>query len=104
MNVRTLNQVVRLLKKAAPHSTIILFGSWARGEGRADSDIDLLVIEQKVRSRRREMMRLTDALRPLCVPVDVLVVSQAVFKEWSDIPGTVIYAAAREGKIVHEAA
>ena len=33
----------RRLAAAAPDATVILFGSRARGEGRPDSDLDLLV-------------------------------------------------------------
>lgn len=33
---------------------MILFGSRARGEGRPDSDLDLLVIEPELKSRRAE--------------------------------------------------
>jgi predicted nucleotidyltransferase len=35
----------RRLAKAAPDADIIVFGSRARGEAHADSDLDLLVIE-----------------------------------------------------------
>jgi hypothetical protein len=40
----------RRLAAAAPGATVILFGSRARGEGRTDSDLDLLVIEPDLRA------------------------------------------------------
>ena len=100
----SLDRAVELLHTAAPNATIVLFGSHARGDAQADSDVDFLVIEPQVRSRRREMVRLTDVLRPLRLRVDVVVVSRRLFREWADVPGTVIYEAAREGKVLHVAA
>lgn len=99
-----IQQAVELLKQAAPDSTIILFGSYARREAHETSDLDLLIIEPDLRARRLETVRLTDALRPLRVPVDIVVTSRKTFDEWSDTPGTVIFAAAREGKVLYAAA
>jgi len=97
-------RAVDLLKAAAPEARIILFGSYARGNARENSDLDFLVVEPEVKSRRREMARLADVLRPLRIAVDILVVSRRTFDEWSDAPGTVICAAAREGKVLYAAA
>ena len=86
------------LLEAAPDSRVILFGSYARGDAGSDSDLDFLVIEPSLSSRRREMVRLRHVLRPLGIPVDVLVTSAATFEKWADTPGTVLYEAATEGR------
>jgi predicted nucleotidyltransferase len=41
---------------------VVLFGSWARGEAHPESDIDLLVVLDEVRSRRAELDRMSDVL------------------------------------------
>jgi len=97
-------RAVALLREAAPSSTIILFGSHARGDARPDSDVDFLVVEPEVGSRHAEMVRLRDVLRPLRIPVDVLVASRRLWQEWSGVPGTVLHAAATEGRVLHGAA
>ncbi len=94
-----IEKAVQLLRCETPGATIILFGSHARGQAREESDLDFLVVEPEVRARREEMVRLRDVLRPLKVPVDVLVISRKTFEEWADTPGTVIYEAAREGRV-----
>jgi predicted nucleotidyltransferase len=99
----TISEAVKLLQGAAPAgSEIILFGSHARGDAGPDSDLDFLVIEPKVTSKRDEMVRLRDALRPLRVPADVLVTSRAVFEDWRDTPNNVLFEAWNEGQLFHE--
>jgi hypothetical protein len=49
-------------------------------------------------------VRLREVLRPLRIAVDVLVVSAKTFEEWRDTPNTVIYEAAREGKVYEQVA
>jgi predicted nucleotidyltransferase len=98
---KTIQESVELLKKAADPVKIILFGSYARGDITEDSDLDFLIIEKEVKARRMEMVRLRDVLSPLRIPVDVLVISEKTYKEWKDIPGTVVYEAALEGRVVY---
>ncbi len=101
----TIQEAVNRLLRAAPAgSEVILFGSYARGQARQDSDLDFLVIEPALQSRRSEMVRLRLELRPLQIPVDVLVVSREVFESWKNQPNNVIHLAAREGKSFTHAA
>ena len=92
---------VRILSEATHSARIVLFGSYARGDAGADSDLDFLVIEPRVEDRAREMVRLRRLLRPLRIPADVLVYSSEEVARWGDQPGTALYWALREGKDVH---
>ncbi|MCZ6553653.1 MAG: nucleotidyltransferase domain-containing protein [SAR324 cluster bacterium] len=96
--------VARLLAAAPPGSKVILFGSHARGDADERSDVDLLVIEPKVTNRLEEMVRLRTVLRPLRIPVDLLVASDEQFEYWRDTPNTVFYLAKREGKVYESVA
>lgn len=98
----TLAAAVATLAKAAPNAEqILLFGSYARGQAHEESDLDFLVIEPAVENRAREMVRLRRALRPLRVPADVLVYSREEVNCWGQQPGTALYWALREGRVVH---
>ena len=79
----------------------MLFGSCAPGDASEHSDIDLLVIEDEVPDRAREMVRLRRLLRPLRVPADILVYTENEVAQWGNQPGSALYWALREGKVVH---
>lgn len=98
-----IDQAVRILTQAARPVKIILFGSHARGDAGHDSDVDFLVVESALPNRRSEMVRLRNILRPLRIPVDVIVASEAELKEWGHLPGHILYWALKEGKALHEA-
>lgn len=63
--------------------------------------MDFLVIKSTVEDRARKMVRLRRALRPLRIPVDVLVYSTDEVARWGDQPGSALYWALREGRIVY---
>ena len=98
----TIRKAVEILVREAKPTKVILFGSYARGDAGPDSDVDFLVIEKEVPSKHEEMVRLDLALSPLRIPSDVLVASEEhVASSWADFPGTYLYDALREGKIMY---
>lgn len=92
-----LNKAAKLLLENSPlGSQLILFGSQVRGTKTSESDADFLVIEPDVQNRYAEMVRLRQILRPLRIPVDIVVVSRSIFEDWKEVPNTVIYEAFKE--------
>ena len=99
-----LDEVVRRLVDALHPERVYLFGSRARGDGRDDSDYDLLIVvansDQPGHRRDREALR---ALRGLNLAVDVLVLTHDEFERKlgviCSLPATVV----REGRLLHAA-
>lgn len=89
-DTETIKRLTELLIQAAEPNRIIMFGSQARGEAAADSDFDVMVVEEAVSDRAAEMVRLNRLLRSLDIPVDLLAVSAEKFNYWCDTPGNVI--------------
>ncbi|MDP2759351.1 MAG: nucleotidyltransferase domain-containing protein [Sideroxyarcus sp.] len=100
-----LRQMVETIVNEVAPETIILFGSRARGDARADSDVDLLVVETEPfspqRSRRKEAARLYMALRGLAVSKDILLYSREEFEHFKNSPNHVVGRAHREGRVLH---
>jgi len=101
---KTIQQAAQLLGEAAKPAKVILFGSYARGDAQENSDLDFLVIEPELQDKFREMVRLRQVLRPLRVPVDVLVYSQADINQQQNSCSSAIYWALREGKVLYDTA
>ena len=103
LSVDVINRAGRhLAEAAAAPAQVFLFGSHARGDAHEDSDLDFLVIERGAQPSAEEMVRLRDALPPLGVPVDVIVMSDDLVRRRRDVPGSLVYTALREGRLVAE--
>lgn len=81
---------------------IILFGSWARGDARPDSDIDLLVILPHVENKRQVAVRIGNALSDLPTSKDIVVTTPEEIAARGNIIGDVLRPALREGKVIYE--
>lgn len=99
----TLQDVVRLLVDAAHPTKIILFGSYARGEQTSDSDLDLIVVLPGTTNRFSEMVRLRRALKPIRMPIDILVYSDEEVASRGHYLGTALYEGLREGRVLYAA-
>ncbi|MCL4492708.1 MAG: nucleotidyltransferase domain-containing protein [Nitrospirae bacterium] len=109
MNVVTEDALIEITKAivdAVNPMKIILFGSYARGDARPNSDLDFLVVEEEpfsaTRSRRKEIGNIYRKLLNYDMPVDILLYSKNEFDKWKDGINHVIARAHREGRIVYE--
>lgn len=80
---------------------IILFGSYARGEQTADSDIDLLVIFPHPVDKAAEAVKIRRVIGRVNTGVDVVVSSAKELAEWEGVKGTLYFYARREGRLLY---
>src|SRR5882724_6328378 len=85
---------------AGSSAKVILFGSHARVQAGADSDIDFLVIKPEIEDRHAEWNRLRRALGDIQVPVDIVVLDEALAARRGKVPGTMVYHALRDGRLI----
>jgi predicted nucleotidyltransferase len=83
---------------------IILFGSRARGDARADSDYDLLVVLDEIATDRKPscLVQLYAALSGAGVAAEPWVMSEEEFEETKSVIGGLAYPASKEGEVLYE--
>jgi predicted nucleotidyltransferase len=80
---------------------IFLFGSRARGDGREKSDIDLLVVLERIDDKRATRDALNTALPRVPVSVDVFAADTDELARTGDSVGSFVYPVLREGEVVY---
>ena len=100
-----LQEMVRAIVREVDPEQIWLFGSRARGEAKADSDVDLLVVEREPfgpqRPRLAEMTRIRRALSAFRVPKDILAFSMDEVAYWQDSLNHITFRCRREGRVLY---
>jgi predicted nucleotidyltransferase len=81
---------------------VIVFGSQGRGTATAISDVDLLVVLPDVPDKRRAAVEMRRALGDLPISKDILVTTPDEIARRSNLVGSVLRAALREGKVLYE--
>ena len=104
-DARTMADAIRL--DCNPQQ-IILFGSVATGKDRADSDIDLLIVQPRERwqkqARHQEIGRLRRALPRVGKSIDLLLYTPAEVERWRDAPNHLVHEAVHHGRMLYERA
>ena len=99
-----IDEIVRRVTSAAEVRRIILFGSAARGNMTADSDVDLLILENRVLDPWSEQLLVRKALCDMEFPFDIVIMPQDRFEETKSVIGGIAYPANKYGRVIYDAA
>jgi predicted nucleotidyltransferase len=97
-----LREIVRRIRATAEPERIILFGSQARGEERADSDLDLFIVMESNLSRHKRAAPFYRALSGLGIAKDIVVYTPAEVASYSELPESFLRTALREGLVLYD--
>ena len=95
-----LERVVQAIVTSIQPDGVILFGSRARGDFRADSDFDLAILAPDGVARRRVAMRAYESLAAVAdrsVAVDIVVLTPSIIAAERELTGSITRAVSREG-------
>lgn len=96
-----LEELVRRVRAVGCPTKIVLFGSRARGTPRADSDLDLLIIEESDLPRYRRSPRYYHALAGVFPSKDIVVYTPAEIEAWAQVTNAFVTTALREGIVLY---
>jgi len=98
-----LKEIVRRILSTVNPVKIILFGSYAYGEPKRGSDLDILVILDELSCTRREMrLRIRKLLRDLLIPKDIIVATYEDVEKWKNVPQAFITSIVKKGRVLYE--
>jgi len=82
---------------------IILFGSYARGDQTADSDIDLLVLSDREKNipRTRRGLSVLKKLGVIHRAIDIMFYTSEEFQKYQSVPQSINATILREGVVIH---
>ena len=97
-----LNEVAESIKQVHPECTVILFGSYARGDVHDDSDLDICVLVPELRYNRANMrVDARSAIRDdFPLPIDVLLYTHDEFEESAKKKSRMQYQIKSEGIVL----
>lgn len=81
---------------------VILFGSIGRGDWDEFSDVDLLLVMETDRETASLSQEMTGYLEYLTKDIHILVRTPWDYFRQQDIPGTMVYAAVKEGRVLFD--
>jgi len=80
---------------------VILFGSYARGQARPGSDVDLLVVMAPNGGEARAAPILAAVGRRFCVPVDVVVRTPQAMEQFKNKRYSLVRQALKDGVVLY---
>jgi predicted nucleotidyltransferase len=95
-------EIVRRIRATAEPEKIILFGSQARGENTANSDLDLFIIINSDLPRYKRAVPFYQALAGLGKAKDIVVYTPAEVAEWQTASCSLVATVLREGQVLYE--
>jgi predicted nucleotidyltransferase len=98
------DRAVKLAVEITQPSRVIIFGSWARGEAKWDSDLDLAVLlpdsaEPQLGIVRRNLRRKLDELP---MTIDLVVATESFAGQFSGAINSIYHRILQDGQVAYE--
>ncbi len=96
------NEIMRRIVATVQPERILLFGSVARGQSNADSDLDMLVVVRGPAHRRALAQEIYKNLHGILTPVDIVVATEQDIQKHGQAIGSILRPALKEGQVIYE--
>ena len=100
-----INQIERFCRRIGEQfgaEKVILFGSYAQGTAKADSDIDLLVVARTNLPAGARYGAVRRLLGDFPAGFDIIVETPEEFAQWRTVVNHIVYFADKYGKVLYE--
>ena len=103
-NIPYIDRIISIIVSLASPDQIILFGSYARGDNKEKSDVDLLIIKKDL----KKGFDMIDSIyrsfydNNIGIPVDVIAIDYNRYNELNDEIGYIYKTIKEEGKVIYD--
>jgi len=103
LNVPFIDKIIPLIVSLVSPDQIVLFGSYARGDYKEKSDIDLLIIKKNLRNEREINNILYKAFfeNKINIPIDIISIDYNKYMELNSEIGYIYKTIKEQGKIIY---
>jgi predicted nucleotidyltransferase len=102
IKIQDLEQLVtRIVERFQPRK-VILFGSYASGSPRPESDLDVLVVTTPRPARQRAYEVRAELQQNFPLELQLVFMDAEEFEETQDVVGGLAYPASHEGRLLYE--
>jgi len=100
---KQINMIADRIAKKIRISKIFVFGSYAYGKTKDESDLDLCVITDLSKTRKIELMReiRRELIHDYLIPIDILIYDNKEFEERSALQNTLEHQILNQGILVY---
>lgn len=102
LNEKAIHNVIDRLKDNLSPVKIILFGSYAGGKPRADSDIDLLIVARTELSSIERFALVSRMLADFPIAFDIIFKTPEEYDQGRKVINDIVYFADKYGQVVYE--
>jgi len=95
--------VTRIASRFNPYK-IILFGSFANGTQKEDSDLDLLIVQDSDLPMQKRGLDIRMSLIGIKIPMDILIFTKSEFEQEKNKNSSFLSSAIKNSKILYERA
>lgn len=99
---KEIDKIVKQLQNKYKPEKIILFGSFARGKPKKDSDLDLFIVKKTRKNTLERILEVDKILFNRNLPLDILVYTPRQIKERLTLGDFFVEDILNKGKILYE--
>jgi len=100
--MRAIHAVAKQIAEKFQPEKIILFGSYAYGKPRPESDVDLLVVMETSLRERQQRLEISRALSPRPFALDIIIRTPQQLEERIALGDVFLREAITQGKVLYE--
>jgi predicted nucleotidyltransferase len=103
-NIPFIGQIIDIIVSKVSPDKVILFGSYARGDYRKDSDIDILIVKKNLKNEREitNILYMEFLDKKIRIPIDLIAIDYDKYNKLNDDIGYIYKTIKREGKVLYE--